>query len=137
MDYFLTGQVNECLNSPENLETYEFKDREVKMFRPCYDNVAGHFQGLYESPVYIMICEDVDKHFFDYGYSKQNSNILHSFHKKRMPNSFSSTFFNRYRIQYESGVLQINFHKYITSYQVQLTAWKKLIGIWVQLIFYQ
>ena len=118
MDYFLTGQVNECLNSPENLETYEFKDREVMMFRPCYDNVTGHFQGLYESLVYIMICGDVDKHFFDYGYSKQNSNILHSFHKKRMPNSFSGTFFNRHRIQYESGVLQINFHKYITSYQV-------------------
>ena len=42
-DYFLVGQVNECLNPPENLETYEFKDREVKMFCPRYDNVTGHF----------------------------------------------------------------------------------------------
>ena len=25
-DYFLIGQVNECLNPPKNLETYEFKD---------------------------------------------------------------------------------------------------------------
>ena len=33
-DCFLIGHVNECLNPPENLETYEFKDREVKMFRP-------------------------------------------------------------------------------------------------------
>ena len=41
-NYFLIGQVNECLNPPENLETYEFKDRQVKMFRPRYDTVAGH-----------------------------------------------------------------------------------------------
>ena len=72
MDYFLIGQVNECLNPPENLKTYEFKDREVKMFRPCCDNVTGHFQSLYESLGYTMICGDMDKHFFDYGYSKQN-----------------------------------------------------------------
>ena len=34
VDYFLVGQVNECLNPPKNLETYEFKDTKAKMFRP-------------------------------------------------------------------------------------------------------
>ena len=37
---------------------------------------------------------------------KKDSKIIHSFHKKRMPNSFSGIFFNRHRIQYESGALQ-------------------------------
>ena len=109
MDYFLIGQVNECLNPHENLETYEFKEREVEMFHQHYDNVTGHFQGFCESLGYIMIRGDVDEHFFNYGYSKQNSKILHSFHKKRMPNSFSDTFFNRHKIQYESGALQTKF----------------------------
>ena len=42
--------------------------------------------------------------FFDYGYSKENSKILYSYHKMNVPNSFSTTIFNRHRIQYESGV---------------------------------
>ena len=37
---------------------------------------------------------------------KKDPKIIHSFHKKRMPNSFSGIFFNRHRIQYESGALQ-------------------------------
>ena len=71
-NYFLIGQVNESLNPPENLETYEFKDREVKMFRPRYDNVTGHFQGLYGSLGYIIVRGDADEYFLDYGYPKQN-----------------------------------------------------------------
>ena len=43
VDYFLIGQVNECLNPLENLDTYEFKDRKVKMFRPRYDKCYGSF----------------------------------------------------------------------------------------------
>ena len=76
-NFFILGQVNEALNPPEDLSTYDFKDREVKLFRPRYDPITGTF--------------------------------LHSFHKKRMPNSFSRTFFNRHRIQYESGALQTDF----------------------------
>ena len=49
--------------------------------------------------------------FYYYGYSKQNSKILHSYHRKRMSNSFSGTFFNRHRIQYESGALNAEFSK--------------------------
>ena len=81
----------------------------MKIFRPCYDNVTGHFQGLYESLGYIMVRGEADEHFLGYGYSKQNSEMLHSFHKKCMPNSFSGTFFNRHKIQHKSGALQTNF----------------------------
>ena len=77
----------------------------MTIFRPKYHSVSGTFQGLYETIRYIMFRGDADEHFLDYGYSQQNSNIFYSFHKKSMPNSFSDTFLNRYRIQYESGAL--------------------------------
>ena len=102
-------RLNEALNPPEDLSPYEFKDWEVKLFRQRYDPITGTFLGLYETLGYIMVRGDADEHFLDYGYSKKDSKILHSFHKKRMPNSFSGTFFNRHRIQYESGALQTDF----------------------------
>ena len=108
MTFFIIGQVNEALNPPQDLSAYEFMDREVKLFQPRYETVTGTFQGLYETPRNIIVRGDVDEHFLDYGYSKKDSKILHSFHKKRMPNSFSGTFFNRYRIPYESGDLQVD-----------------------------
>ena len=29
-DYFFIGQINECLNPPDNIESYEFKEREAR-----------------------------------------------------------------------------------------------------------
>ena len=79
------------------------------MYRPNYDTVTRTFQGLYETLGYIMVRGDPQEHFLDYEYNKQNSKILHSHYKKRIPNSFSGTFFNRHRIQYESGALQTTY----------------------------
>ena len=75
------------------------------------DTVTGQFLGLYETLWYLMVRGFSDEFFLDYGYLKQNSKIIHSYHRKRMPNSFSGTFFNRYRIQYQSGALNIGFSK--------------------------
>ena len=69
-DYLIVGQINQCLNPPETIETYGFKDNKVKMYRPCYDTVTGQFQGLYETLVYLMVRSDSDKCFLDYGFSK-------------------------------------------------------------------
>ena len=69
-DYLIVGQINQCLNPPENIETYGFKDNKAKMYRPCYDTVTGQFQGLYETLVYLMVRSDSDKCFLDYGFSK-------------------------------------------------------------------
>lgn len=91
------------------MDTCEFKDREVKLFRPCYDTTAGHFQGLNETLGYIMVCGDEVEHFTDYGFCKQNSKILYSHHKKRISSSFSGTFFKRHRTQCETGALNTNF----------------------------
>lgn len=75
----------------------------MKTCRAKYDKMTATFQGLYETLGYIMVRGDPQEHFLGYGYSKQNSKILHSHYKKRIPSSFSSTFFNRHRIQFESG----------------------------------
>ena len=42
---------------------------------------------------------------FDYGFSKENSKILYSTQKIKIPNSSSATIFNRHRIQYKVGAL--------------------------------
>ena len=103
---FLIGQVNECLSPPEDLHSYECGNREVKMYRPKYDKMTGVFLGLYETLGYVMVRGDPQEHFLDYGFCKKNSKILHSHYKKRILSSFSGTFFNRHRIQHESGSFQ-------------------------------
>ena len=66
---------------------------------------------FHETLGYLMVRGDSNKCFLDYGYSKKNSKNLHFYHRKRMPNSFSGTFFNRHRVQYESGALNTSFSK--------------------------
>ena len=116
---FLIGQVNECLSPPEDLHSHEFGDWEVKKYRPKYDKMTGAFLGLYEALGYIMVRGDPQKHLLDYGSWKKNSKILHSNYKKRIPNSFSGTFFNRHRIQYKSGAFHgltfSNIYYFLTS----------------------
>ena len=101
--------MNECLYPPEDLQNYKCEDKEIKMYRPKYNTVTGTFQGLYERLGYIMVRGDPQEHFLDYRYSKQNSKALHSHYEKRIPSSFSGTFFNRHGIQYESGALQTTY----------------------------
>ena len=45
-NHFLIGQVNKCLNLPEDLINYRCEDSEVKMYRSRYDSATGSFQGL-------------------------------------------------------------------------------------------
>ena len=53
--------------------------------------------------------------FFDYGYSKENSKVLYSNHKMRIPNSFSATIFNRHQIHIESLTLNFQGHFFLPS----------------------
>ena len=77
-DYFLIGQVKECINPPPHLQNYKDQDKEVIMYRPRYDTVTDTFLGLYETLGYIMFRGDPQEHFLYYGNSKQNSKILDS-----------------------------------------------------------
>ena len=108
-DYYLIGQINENANSPEDIKSHVCQDKEVKTYRPRYDPVTSNFFGLYETLGYIVVRGCQEEHFLDYGYCKQNSKILCSYHKKRIPSSFSGTFFNRHELQFKSGNLQTTF----------------------------
>ena len=110
-DYYLLGQVNQCLNRPEGLKNYEYQPNEAKFYRAKYDTVTGEFLGLYETLGYLTFRGDNQECFFDYGYSKDDSKVLCSYHKMKIPYSFSGTMFNRHRIQYKSGALNTNFSK--------------------------
>ena len=88
-DYYILGQINVCINPPEDIQNYVCKEREVQMYRPGYDPVLGQFLGLYETLRFIVVRGDPEEHFLDYGYSKQNSKLLYSYHKRRIPSSFS------------------------------------------------
>ena len=108
-DCYIFGQVIECLNPPEDISNYVCHDREVKIYRPKYDTVTGIFLGHYETLGYLSVWGDPNEHFLDYGFCKENSETLYSHHKRRIPNSFSGTFFNRHKVQFESGGLQTTF----------------------------
>ena len=108
-DCYLIGQINERANAPEDIESHVCQDREVKIYRPRYDPVTGNFLGLYETLGYIVVMGDQEEHFLDYSYCKQNSKILYSYHRKRIPSSFSGTFFNRHKLRFDSGSLQTTF----------------------------
>ena len=86
------------------------------MFCPCYDNITGHFQGLYETLGYIMVHGDEDEHFLYYGSSKQDSKIQHSYHKKGMPNSFLGTFLISTEFVMNLVLCKRIFHESIISY---------------------
>lgn len=122
------------MNPPEDLENYEFGQREKNFYRPRYSTITGKFKGLCETLGYIMVRGDADECFLGYSFWKQNSKILRSFYKKRIPSSFSATFFNRHRIQYESGVFKRNIHTLTFFFHQQQTALKTSISIWGQLI---
>ena len=117
-DYYLIGQINEGINPPADIENYVCKEREVKMYKPCYNAVLGRFQGLCETLGFIVVRGDPEKHFLDYDYDKQNSKILCLYHKGRIPSFFSGTFFNQHNFQFESGGLQTtysNVHYFLLS----------------------
>ena len=93
------------LNPPEDLKNYIPKENEAKIVRPKYGVTSGQFLGLVETLCYLTVLGDERECFFDYGFSKENSKILYSTRKMKIPNSFSATIFNRHRIQYEDGAL--------------------------------
>ena len=104
-DVFIIGQVTPMLNPPEDLKNYVPKENEAKIMRPKHNVTSGQFLGLVKTLGYLTVRGGDRECFFDYGYNKENSKVLYSTHKMKIPNSFSSTIFSRHRIQYEPGAL--------------------------------
>ena len=100
-DTYIIGQVVPLLNHPGDLKNYNLLSNEARIIKLKYDHVSGEFLGLVEGISYLTVRDD--KHFLDYGCNKENSKILYSTQKMKIPNSFYSTIFNRDRIQFETG----------------------------------
>ena len=48
----------------------------------------------------LIVSGDDDEHFLSYGCCEENYKVLYSYHKRRIPNSFAGTLFNRNRLYY-------------------------------------
>lgn len=117
-DIFLLGQSKEAINLPENVSKDVFKDREIKSYRPKYDVSTGQFLGLYGTIGYLVVREDEEEHFLNYGYCEENSEIFYSYHKRRIPNSFGDTFFNKHQLLFETGQLKTDFSNIYFFYRL-------------------
>ena len=76
------------LNPPEDLQNYVLKNNDAKIIRPKYDPISGEFLGLVETLAYLTVPGDHQECFFDYRDNKENSKVLYSTHKMKIPNSF-------------------------------------------------
>lgn len=71
--------------------------------RSKYDVVSGKFFGIEYCVTFITTRYNQDEQFFHYGYHKDNSKVLYWTRKLKIPNSFKTTIFERYKALYESG----------------------------------
>lgn len=108
-DHFLSGQIIEVINPPENIVSYVCKENKVKSYRSYYHISTGHFLGLYETIGYLIIRGNDDEQFLKHGFCEKNSKILYSYHNFRIPNSFAWMLFNRHCLLIETGQLEKDF----------------------------
>ena len=100
-DIFIIAQIMPLAHQPKDIESYELKDDEVKILRSRYDPLSGEFLGIEYCVGVITVRNDTEEQFFDYGYTKDNSKILYSTKKVKIPSSFKSTVFGIYKNKYE------------------------------------
>ena len=103
------GQIVEAANPPEDILTYVLKANKIKMIRPKYNAQTGEFLGLYETVGFMVVRGSLDDVFFNYGYNKDKSKVLYLHYKRRIPNSFSGTIFNRHRVMVETDDIDSEF----------------------------
>ena len=108
-DSFVLGQIVEAANPPEDISTYVLKENKVKMIRPKSNAETGEFLGLYETVRFMVVRGSPDEVFFNYGYNKDKSKVLYLDYRRRIPNSFSGTIFNRHRAMIETGEIDSDF----------------------------
>ena len=77
---FVYGKVIEAANVPKDIDSYEFAANKVKMYRTEYETATGQFLGLQETVDLIIVRGDDAEIFFNYGYDKEKSKPLYSYH---------------------------------------------------------
>ena len=115
-DGFIVAQIMPLAHQPTDIESYELKEDEVKILRSRYDPVSGEFLGIEYYVALITVRNDPEEQFFDYGYIKENSKVIFSTKKKKIPRCLKSTVFGQHKSQYEAGVFDQQEHSQIFFY---------------------
>ena len=102
-DVYTIAQIMPLALQPKDIESYELKDNEVKILRARYDPISGEFLGIEYCVGFITVKNNVDEQFFDYRYNKDNSKLLYSTKKLKIPSCFKATVFGQHKMQYEGG----------------------------------
>ena len=80
-DYVIIGQVTEAINPPENIESYVFKEREVKLCRPRYNPTTGEFLRLYDTVGFLVCRGEEEENFLSCSYDENKPKLFYSFYK--------------------------------------------------------
>ena len=92
-DVYIIAQIMPLSQQPQNIENYELKEDEVKIVQPRYDPVSGELLGIEYCVALVTVRDDPEEQFFDYSYTKDNTKVLFSTKKVKIPSSFKSTVF--------------------------------------------
>ena len=86
---------------PKDIESNVPRENEVNILRPRYNIITDEFLGIEYCIALITVRNDVDEQLFDYGYNKDNSKLMFSTKKLKIPSSYKSTIFGQHRMRYE------------------------------------
>ena len=86
---------------PKDIESNVPRENEVNILRPRYNIITDEFLGIEYCIALITVRNDVDEQLFDYGYNKDNSKLMFSTKKLKIPSSFKSTIFGQHKMRYE------------------------------------
>ena len=92
---FILDQLIADANQPSDINAYECKENEVKLWCCIYDLTTGEFQGVREQLAYIVLRGDKEEVFFSYGFDSAKSKVLYSYSKNKIPDAFVSTVFKK------------------------------------------
>ena len=129
-DIYIIAQIMALSHQPNDIDSYDCKDNEVKVLRTKYDPVNGKFLGIEYCVALITVKNNPEEQFFDYGYVKANSKMLYSTRKSKILSSFKATAFGNHKNQYEGGVfLEQDFSKTFSIYPPPSTDVKRATSI--------
>ena len=92
---FILDQLIADANQPSDINAYECKENEVKLWCCIYDLTTGEFQGVREQLANIILRGDKGEVFFSYGFDSAKSKVLYSYSKNKIPDAFVSTVFKK------------------------------------------
>ena len=106
----ILGQLIVASNHPSDINAYECKENEVKLWCCFYHLTTGECQGVREQLAYIVLRGDKEEVFFSYGFDSAKSKVLYSYSKNKIPDVFVSTAFKKHYSEMKKEIMKIYLH---------------------------